>query len=104
METPSAITPGPTAAIHWSPRGLGGSGSSACCQASSPERVSSGVTEGGVKAGDYNSPSTKRAGEGIMRRPITFTAIAVLMVMPLVAGQGSQAANESLWEASRAGD
>ena len=39
-----------------------------------------------------------------MRRPITFTAIAVLMVMPLVAGQGSQAANESLWEASRAGD
>ena len=39
-----------------------------------------------------------------MGRPLTITAITVLMVVPLVAGQGSQAANESLWEASRAGD
>ena len=33
-----------------------------------------------------------------------FTGIVVLTAMTLVAGQGSQAANESLWEASRAGD
>src|SRR5215510_361585 len=39
-----------------------------------------------------------------MRLPLSLTLIIALMVLPLVAGQGSQAANESLWEASRAGD
>jgi len=39
-----------------------------------------------------------------MRRPLTLTAIAVLMVTALAAGQGAQAANELLWEASRTGD
>ena len=38
-----------------------------------------------------------------MRRPLTLTAIAVLMVTALAAGQGAQAANELLWEASRTG-
>ncbi len=33
-----------------------------------------------------------------------FTGIVVLTAMSLLAGQGAQAANESLWEASRAGD
>ena len=39
-----------------------------------------------------------------MREVFTVTGVAVLAAMALVAGQGAQAANESLWEASRAGD
>ena len=42
--------------------------------------------------------------EGIVREVFTVTAVAVLTAMALVAGQGAQAANEALWEASRAGD
>ena len=39
-----------------------------------------------------------------MREVFTVTGVAVLTTMALVAGQGAQAANEALWEASRAGD
>ena len=39
-----------------------------------------------------------------MRNLFAFTGIVVLTAMSLIAGQGAQAANESLWEASRAGD
>src|SRR5262245_23216925 len=34
------MTPGPTTPTHASPRGVGGSGSSACVQGGSPERAS----------------------------------------------------------------
>jgi hypothetical protein len=35
---------------------------------------------------------------------LVLAGIASLSAMTLVAGQGSQAANESLWEAARTGD
>jgi hypothetical protein len=39
-----------------------------------------------------------------VKKIFLLTAVAVLGVMTMAAGQGSQAANESLWEAARAGD
>src|SRR4030095_10685162 len=42
--------------------------------------------------------------EGIVRKVFTVTGVAVLTATARVVGQGSQAANEALWEASRAGD
>ena len=39
-----------------------------------------------------------------MKNVLVFSGVAVLAAMTLVSGQGSQAANESLWEAARAGD
>jgi hypothetical protein len=39
-----------------------------------------------------------------VRHALMFTGLAVLTAIGLAAGQGSQAANESLWEASRAGE
>ena len=39
-----------------------------------------------------------------MRNILVFAGIASLTAIAVVAGQGSQAANESLWEAARAGD
>ena len=39
-----------------------------------------------------------------MRTVLTFTGIALVTAVALALGQGSQAANESLWEAARAGD
>src|SRR4029434_10734423 len=42
--------------------------------------------------------------EGIVRKVFTVTGVAVLTATALVVGQGSQTANEALWEASRAGD
>src|SRR5262245_51937178 len=109
IETPRAMTPGPTADTHSSPRGLGGSGSSADCQASRPDRASRGVTEGGAKAGDYNSPrpphtsergfaSTPEAhepGRASVKKIVTVTGGAVLSAMALLAGQGAQAPNEA---------
>ena len=42
--------------------------------------------------------------KNILKRVFVFLGAALLSATGLVAGQGSQAANESLWEASRAGD
>ena len=56
---------------------------------------------GGVKDGDYNSPHDK---EGAVRNILVLAGIASLTALAVVVGQGSQAANDSLWEASRAGD
>ena len=39
-----------------------------------------------------------------MRTVLAFTGIGVVVAVVLAIGQGSQAANESLWEAARAGD
>ncbi len=39
-----------------------------------------------------------------MSRNLLFTAVAVILAVAFAHGQGSQAANESLWEAARAGD
>jgi outer membrane protein assembly factor BamB len=39
-----------------------------------------------------------------VKNALTFALVTVFATMVLVAGQGSQAANESLWEASRTGD
>src|SRR5688572_14439721 len=41
---------------------------------------------------------------GIMKNVLVLSGVAVLAAMTLVTGQGPQAANESLWEAARAGD
>lgn len=41
---------------------------------------------------------------GVVKNVLTLTGIAVLAAAVLALGQGSQAANEALWEAARAGD
>jgi hypothetical protein len=45
-----------------------------------------------------------RPSEGIVRNILAVVGIAVLAAVAVTAGQGSQAANEALWEASRSGD
>src|SRR6187200_3302026 len=40
----------------------------------------------------------------VLKSVFVFLGVAVLSAARVLAGQGSQAANESLWEASRAGD
>ena len=42
--------------------------------------------------------------KSILKSVFVFLGVAVLSAAGALAGQGSQAANESLWEASRAGD
>ena len=42
--------------------------------------------------------------KSVLKSVFVFLGVAVLSAAGLLAGQGSQAANESLWEASRAGD
>ena len=37
-------------------------------------------------------------------KTLTFTAVAIAATIAVAAGQGTQAANEALWEAARAGD
>ena len=39
-----------------------------------------------------------------MRNILAFIGVAMLAALTVVVGQGSQAANEALWEAARAGD
>ena len=42
--------------------------------------------------------------KSVLKSVFVFLGVAVLSAAGVLAGQGSQAANESLWEASRAGD